>query len=215
MRLKKFLKKIGLFEIAKKIYFFVLKIICPICYKTRYTTAPITLRTIFFQKVLGFNREAYWPMHFTSVVNGVENIRIGVGTAPGLAPGCYIQGIGKMYIGDYTIIAPNVGIISANHDIYDYRKHNKGIVKIGSYCWIGMNSVILPGVELEDFTIVGAGSVVTKSFKEGYCIIAGNPARLIKKLDKEKCARYKNRYEYYGYIKKNKFESFSKKYLEV
>ncbi|MBS7109518.1 MAG: hypothetical protein KH076_09760 [Streptococcus sp.] len=46
-----------------------------------------------------------------------------------------------------------------------------------------MNSVILPGVILGDHTIVGAGAVVTHSFPDGYCIIGGNPARIIKALD--------------------------------
>jgi len=202
-------------EFIKSLYLIILKLLCRKCYETLGTAAPITLKTLFFQKVLGFNRKAYWPMHFTSTVSGVENIKIGIGTAPGLSPGCYIQGIGKIEIGDYTIIGPNVGIISANHDIYDHRVHNKSFVRIGRYCWIGMNSVILPGVELGDWTIVGAGSVVTKSFPEGYCIIAGNPARIIKKLDKSKCIEYKNKYEYYGYIPKDKFEKFRKKHLKV
>ena len=43
-----------------------------------------------------------------------------------------------------------------------------------------MNSMILPGVVLGDRTIVGAGSVVTKYFPEGNCVIAGNPAKVIK-----------------------------------
>ena len=46
-----------------------------------------------------------------------------------------------------------------------------------------MNSVVLPGVKLGDHTVVGAGSIVTKSFPEGYCVIAGNPAKMIKKIN--------------------------------
>ena len=46
-----------------------------------------------------------------------------------------------------------------------------------------MNSVILPEVTLGDYTIVGAGSIVTKSFTKGNCVIAGNPAKVIKELN--------------------------------
>ena len=49
-----------------------------------------------------------------------------------------------------------------------------------------MNAVILPGVTLGDHTIVGAGSIVTKSFPEGYVVIAGNPAKIIRTLEREK-----------------------------
>lgn len=45
-----------------------------------------------------------------------------------------------------------------------------------------MNAIVLPGVVLGKGTIVGAGSVVTKSFEEGNCVIAGNPANIIKRL---------------------------------
>lgn len=173
--------------------------------ETRGTAAPITMKTYIIQKIIGVNRKAYWPTHFTSRISGVENITIGIGTAPGLSSGCYIQGIGEIIIGDYTIIAPNVGIISANHDLYDYTKHKEARVIIGRYCWIGMNSVILPNVELGDHTIVAAGSVVTKSFKEGYCVIGGNPAKVIKNLKKELCVERKNEFEYYGYIPKEKW----------
>jgi acetyltransferase-like isoleucine patch superfamily enzyme len=174
-------------------------------YRTQDTAAPITFRYWFIQKILGFNKEAYWPTHHSSIVSGVENIEIGIGTAPGLGPGCYIQGGGKIVIGDYTIVAPNVGIISANHSIYDYTKQEKEEVHIGKYCWLGMNSVIMPGVTLGDHTIVAAGAVVTKKFEEGYCVVAGNPARIIKILDKSLCVEKQNRYKYRGYIyRKNK-----------
>ncbi len=91
-------------------------------------------------------------------------------------------------IGEHVGIAPGVKIISRNHDIYDIWKRGElRPVVIEDYCWIGSNAVILPGVHLGKHTIVGAGSVVTKSFTCGYCIIAGNPAKIIKMLDEYKC----------------------------
>lgn len=184
-------------------------------YYTRGTQNPITLRFLFWQKILGFNRKAYWPMHFTSIANNPANIYAGVDVCPGYSPGCYIQGIGKIYIGDYTQIAPNVGIISANHDLYDSRQHVLKTVTIGKYCWLGMNSVVLPGSTLGDFTIVAAGSVVTKSFPEGYCVLAGNPAKVIKELERDKCQPFKNKYEYFGYIRSSRFEDYRRKNLNV
>lgn len=184
--------------------------------ETRQTQTPIRLSIWFMQKVVGFNRAAYWPAHFTSQIIAPNNIYAGVETCPGYMPGCYIQGLGKIYIGDYTQIAANVGIISANHNVYDNRQHVEAEpVRIGRYGWIGMNVVILPGVELGDFTVVGAGAVVTKSFAEGYCVIAGNPARIIKYLDKSQCIEHKSAYEYHGYIRKDKFEAFRLRQLKV
>ncbi len=107
-------------------------------------------------------------MHFTSTVIAPQNIYAGIDTAPGYSPGCYIQGEGKLYIGDYTQIGPNVGLISSNHDLYDTKRKITKSTKIGKYCWIGMGAITLPGVELVDFTIVAVGSIVTKSFSEGY-----------------------------------------------
>ena len=175
-------------------------------YRTRGTAAPISLKTIIVQKIFGYNRNAYWPVHHSSVVVNASNILIGKGTAPGLSPGCYIQGIGKIQIGDYSIIGFNVGIISANHDLTDYRKHSIGSIKIGNYCWIGMNSVILSNVTLGDHTIVAAGSIVTKSYPEGYLVIAGNPAKPIKLIEREHCENYSNKFIYYGYIPEKYFD---------
>ena len=98
--------------------------------------------------------------------------------------GIYYQAIGKITIGKGTFIGPNVGLITANHDSNDPDKHQEAKpIRLGENCWIGMNAVILPGVTLGPNTTVGAGAVVTKSFPEGNCIIAGNPARLLRRLD--------------------------------
>ncbi|MCI5123077.1 MAG: acyltransferase [Candidatus Electrothrix sp. AR5] len=177
-------------------------------YETQFTQTPVTFSMWFLQKIIGINRKAYFPVHISSVVFGIKNIYAGIEVSPGKSPGCYIQGIGTVYIGDYTQIAPNVGIISANHDLYNNRKGVVSSVIIGKYCWIGMGAIILPGVRLGDNTIVGAGSIVTKSFPGGYCVIAGNPAKLVKSLDREKCVRHKSLFEYNGYIKASKFEQF-------
>lgn len=179
--------------------------------------SKITFGWWFRQKVLniGGNRAAYWPVHPGSVVYDVENILVGVDAYPGVMHGCYIQGKGGIEIGDYTQIAPLVVIVSANHDLYDSRKHNTAPVKIGKYCWIGAGAKIMPGVELGDWTIVGAGSVVTKSFPEGHCVIGGVPATEIKKLEKEKCIPFRNKIEYNGYIRSDKFAAYRKKHLKV
>lgn len=201
-----------------KVYWGIIRLIpsLRITYYTRDTQVPITLRMWFVQKVVGINRSAYWPIHHSSVISGsAKNIYCGIETSPGISNGCYIQAIGKVYIGDYTQIAPNVGIISANHCVFDPRVHLPSEVRIGAYCWIGMNAVILPNVILGDFTIVGAGSVVTKSFPNGFCVIAGNPAKLLRLLDPSNCIRYRSRYEYNGYVPHSEFEEFRHKFLNV
>jgi acetyltransferase-like isoleucine patch superfamily enzyme len=98
--------------------------------------------------------------------------------------GNYFQAIGKITIGHGTYIAPNVGIITSNHTVDNLDEHDEPKpVTLGERCWIGMNSMILPGVTLGEHTVVGAGSVVTKSFPNGNCVIAGNPAKIIRLLD--------------------------------
>jgi acetyltransferase-like isoleucine patch superfamily enzyme len=189
-------------------------------YFTRGNESAVSFHLWFYQKVLGFNRHCYWPVHFTSTVRFPRNIYVGIDAAPGISPGCYIQAVGKVYIDDYAQIAPNVGIISSNHFMLDIRQHIKNEVRIGKYCRIGMGSIIHPGVVLGDFTTVAAGSVVTKSFPQGYCVISGNPAVLaadysMNESIKEKFIRYRNEHEYNGYIPHGKFEQFRKKKLYV
>jgi len=90
-----------------------------------------------------------------------------------------------------------------------------GTVTIGDYCWIGMNATILPNVILGNHTIVAAGAVVTRSFPEGYCILAGNPARIIKQLDPSETVEYENQYKYNGYIPADKFAAWRKMNLKI
>ena len=78
-----------------------------------------------------------------------------------------------------------------------------------------MGAIILPGVELGDYTIVAAGSIVTKSFTDGFQVIGGNPAKHIKHIKKQDCVYHKSKFEYNGYIKHSKFDEFRRMYLNV
>lgn len=132
-----------------------------------------------FQKFFRYNANIKWPVSPYSIISCSNNIEFDPDDMQNFWHyGCYYQNFSaKIIIGKGTYIAPNVGLITANHDKSNLDEHDSGQdITIGENCWIGMNSVILPGVTLGDRTIVGAGSIVTKSFLEGNCIIVGNPA---------------------------------------
>mgnify|MGYP001475926464 FL=1 len=155
-----------------------------------------------------------YPVHPTCTIANARKVYVGC-NASIARPGCYIQGAGTVHFGDYVRLAPNVGILSANHDLYDQRKYNAAPIVIGDYSWIGMNSIVTAGVVLGPRTIVAAGAVVTKSFPDGFCILAGVPAKVVKYLDKECFQPWHLENEYYGYIPKEKFESVRTKYLDI
>lgn len=103
---------------------------------------------------------------------------------------CFIQqcctffGRGGIEIGNDVFIGPKVNLITINHDVNpDKRSATYGRkIVIEDKVWIGINSTILPGVRIGYGAIVGAGSVVTKNV-EPMTIVAGNPARVIKKIE--------------------------------
>ena len=177
-------------------------------------TQTITFEYWYWQFFLGINRDAYWPIHRQSRVTGWQNVLVGKGSSPGYMPGSYIQGLGTIEIGKYCIFAPNIGIISANHVLANNTSHEIHSVKMGDYCWMGMNSVILPGVTIGDFTVIAAGSVVTKSFPQGYCVVGGVPAKIIKEIPEDGCIRYdSDNAKYVGYIPEQNFRTFVKSRL--
>lgn len=109
---------------------------------------------------------------------------------------CTILDVAKVKIGDNCQIAPNVSIYTAGHPIhpvsrnsgYEYGKE----VVIGDNVWLGGNTVICPGVHIGDNVIIGAGSVVTKDIPD-WCIAAGNPCKVIRKIsDEDKRKLFRN-----------------------
>ncbi len=106
----------------------------------------------------------------------------------GIGHNAHITAYEDLTIGSGTSLAGNVLIMSLIHDVIIkdlpfMEQPLKGKVTIiGKYCLIGSNSVIMPGTILGDQCIVGSNSVVSGSF-ESYSVIAGNPAKIIKKIN--------------------------------
>lgn len=103
-----------------------------------------------------------------------------------IGPYVVIYGHGGVEIGEWSMVSMHATIVSSNHSIpgMDRRMRWENDVllptKIGRDVWIGANAVILGGVTIGDGAVVAAGAVVTKDVERG-AIVAGNPARLLRK----------------------------------
>ena len=92
-----------------------------------------------------------------------------------------------IYVGDHTMIGPNVTLATAGHpilpalreEVYQFNLP----VRIGRSCWLGAGVIVLPGVTIGDNTVVGAGSVVTRDLPCGV-VAAGNPCRVVREIGK-------------------------------
>lgn len=90
-----------------------------------------------------------------------------------------------IYVGDYTMLGPNVVLATAGHPIlpelreqaYQYNMP----VCIGRNCWLGAGVIVLPGVSIGDNTVIGAGSIVTKDIPANV-VAVGNPCRVLRKI---------------------------------
>jgi acetyltransferase-like isoleucine patch superfamily enzyme len=164
------------------IIFWVLRTLYGPNFSDRQYPIDRTLRCVYYQKIRGINRHVPWMVDPTTVVHAVGNIEPGT-RAPGISVGCYLDGRNGIVFGKNTWVGPYVRVISMNHDVQDYFQYVKEEpIRIGVNCWIGANAVILPGVQLGNHVVVGAGAVVTKSFLEDDILIAGVPAKMVKKI---------------------------------
>lgn len=102
-----------------------------------------------------------------------------------------------IYVGDYTMIGPNVTIATAGHPILpELREKNYQYnipVHIGKNCWLGAGVIVLPGVTIGDNTVIGAGSIVTKDIPSNV-VAVGNPCKVLREINEhDKEYYYKDR----------------------
>lgn len=92
----------------------------------------------------------------------------------------WIYSLDVIAIGDFACVGQRVQLLTGSHDISDPAFHlvTKPIT-IGRGAWIAASAIVLPGVEVGDMAVVGAGSVVTRSVPP-YAVVGGNPAKVIK-----------------------------------
>ncbi len=90
-----------------------------------------------------------------------------------------------IYVGDYTMLGPNVVLATAGHPILPELREKayqfNMPVRIGRNCWLGAGVIVLPGVTIGDNTVIGAGSVVTKDIPANV-VAVGNPCRVLREI---------------------------------
>lgn len=130
----------------------------------------------------------YMPEEFDLVTPFMVDygINIHIGKSVFINANCYFMDCANITIGEHTFIGPYCGLYTATHPL-SYKQRNKGLEKalpitIGKNCWLGGNVSIMPGVTIGDGCVIAAGAVVNRDVEEN-CLVAGVPAKVIRKID--------------------------------
>lgn len=110
--------------------------------------------------------------------------------------GCIILDCSEVTIGSHTLLGPNIGLYAANHSTDATERINGGCygkpIHIDNNVWLGGDVKVLQGVTIEDNTIIGAGSIVTKDIPDNV-IAVENPCKVIRKITEKDKTDYLER----------------------
>jgi maltose O-acetyltransferase len=117
-----------------------------------------------------------------------HGFNIELGNYSGIGVNAMLDGTGGIVIGNNVMIASEVVILTANHKHDDItipimQQGEESVpVIIEDDVWVGMRAIILPGVRIGRSSVIGAGAVVAKDVPP-FSIVAGNPAKVVKRRD--------------------------------
>ena len=119
--------------------------------------------------------------HFQHQPNRISALYMGEGAA--ITKHHHIDCTSPIHIGKFTTIAGYYSqLLTHSIDIYESRQDSHPI-SIGDYCFVGTNVVILGGARLPDYSVLGAKSLLNKSYEQPYMLYGGNPAKPIQAID--------------------------------
>jgi maltose O-acetyltransferase len=154
--------------------------LCQVLNDTR--EADRDLRRDLLKKIFGRGGDTVWlqPPFFCDYGSNIE-----LGERVYFNFNCIVLDVCKVIIGDYSQIGSGVQILTPLHPLNAElrRKQEYGApVTMGSDVWVGSGAIILPGVNIGSRTVVGAGSVVSRSLPANVLAL-GNPCRVIREID--------------------------------
>jgi acetyltransferase-like isoleucine patch superfamily enzyme len=162
----------------------------PDMYLTHWLLFIKPLRIWFQKRKIGNIGENSEIRPYSTII-GTRNLWIGKnviipgGTVLSSYPG---NDQSMIYIEDNVLLGPNVAVYSSTHKFDDIsipikdQGYTVAETRLKQGCWIGINSVILPGVTIGKNSVVGANSLVKMDVPD-YTVVAGSPAKIIRRLD--------------------------------
>ncbi len=140
-------------------------------------------------RLVGAKIGKYSVVHHKVKIWRPENIEIGKGVR--IPASTDMAGMGKISIGDFTLIGANVSFITNNHPLENKNVNWQEIligtqqsIRIGKFCWLMNNAKLIAGkkgLKVNDFSWIAAGSVVTNDIPKNE-LWGGSPAKFIRKI---------------------------------
>ncbi|KFF63337.1 acyltransferase [Pectobacterium brasiliense] len=146
----------------------------------------------FLDKEIIISKTSFIHNEATFIIEKKSNAEINIGNDVYIGRCVNIHTGSLIKIGDFSVLSDYVYISTLSHGfepgdgpIMQQGSYDKGPIILGKNVFVGFGVKIMPNVEIGDWTIIGSGAVVTKSLP-GYCMVVGNPAKIIKLYDKDK-----------------------------